>query len=139
MKVIAIEESPDLSEMQLDELMGALRTYEMKLKKDASEKKNEVSEGTTFAGDQNEQITVRIKSCYRLMKMLDKQSLEQWSITYSVCKENEFKECNGYDQIKAKFANYTEKEEKVAYSKLKVMNKSCWRFEDRGFDFKIQI
>ena len=41
MKVAATEETHDLEEMRIDELFGSLKTFEMILKENEPEKKNE--------------------------------------------------------------------------------------------------
>ncbi|GAA0167281.1 hypothetical protein LIER_22249 [Lithospermum erythrorhizon] len=144
-KVTAIEEAQDLSNMRLDELIGNLTTFEMKLESSGTDKKKEVALNVSCKEgeeqDLAETMSLLAKNFNKTMKKFNKKPYgstdmakindrrsDNWkkvnrmegtgnnSPLQSKGKSIQCRECEGFGHIQVQCPNYVRKQTKSYYS-----------------------
>ncbi|GAA0154676.1 transmembrane signal receptor [Lithospermum erythrorhizon] len=144
-KVTAIEEAQDLSNMRLDELIGNLTTFEMKLESSGTDKKKGVALNVSCKDGEEEDLaetmSLLAKNFNKTMKRFNKKPygnpdmarsndrrFDNWKKTNRVegtvnngtlqskGKAIQCRECEGFGHIQVQCPNYVRKQTKSYYS-----------------------
>ncbi|PNX88587.1 retrotransposon-related protein [Trifolium pratense] len=99
MKVTAIEEAKDISDMKLDELVGSLQTYEVAVN-ERTKKKNKSIAFVSNAEDEEQQDE------------MDSEDNISDAIVILGKQFNECHECEGFGHIRTEYATYLKKQKK---------------------------
>ena len=135
-KVTAIEESTDLDEIKIQELIGSLQTYELGLPSHKSSKSltlktvNERMDDSSNEDDVEKEVAFLAKNFKKFLKMKNNgKSFGKWRFSSSKSNKREYKkkdgkessstqgivcyECNGHGHLKKECPNYLRGKGKV--------------------------